>query len=39
VAIARGEKPDPTVSRKVLPFAVTNPMWVDADGDGKLGFQ
>jgi hypothetical protein len=38
VAIARGERPDPTQSRRVLPFAVTNPVWVDADGDGKLSF-
>jgi hypothetical protein len=35
--IARGARPDETQQRKgVLPFALTNPIWVDADGDGRF---
>jgi len=36
VVIVRGERPDPTQHRRVIPFAVTNPVWVDADRDGKV---
>jgi hypothetical protein len=37
VVMVRGRKPDPTQQRQgVLPFALTNPIWVDADGDGKF---
>jgi hypothetical protein len=37
VVIARGARPDVTSQRKgVLPFAVTNPIWVDVDGDGRF---
>ena len=36
VVVVRGERPDPTQTRRVIPFAVTNPVWVDADGDGAF---
>ena len=37
VAVARGLKPMPVVPhRKARPLAFTNPIWVDADGDGKF---
>ncbi len=37
VVLVRGERPDPTQLRAgVLPFALTNPIWVDADGDGRF---
>jgi hypothetical protein len=37
VVTARGDRPDPTQHRDgVLPYAITNPVWVDADGDGQL---
>jgi hypothetical protein len=34
VVTAQGGSPDPTQQRKVLPFVLTNPIFVDADGDG-----
>jgi hypothetical protein len=35
VVLVRGEKPLPTLpKRKASPFAFTNPIWVDATGDG-----
>jgi hypothetical protein len=35
--IVRGARPDMTQQRAgVLPFALTNPIWVDADGDGRF---
>jgi len=37
VVIVRGRHPDRTQQREgVLPFAVTCPVWVDFDGDGKF---
>jgi hypothetical protein len=35
VVTAAGRRPDPTQHRRVIPFAVTNPIWIDADGDGR----
>jgi hypothetical protein len=37
VVLARGTRPDVTAQRKgVIPFALTNPIWVDVDGDGRF---
>ena len=36
VVVVRGEQEDPTLLRRgVLPFAVSNPIFVDVDGDGR----
>ena len=38
-AVAQGQKPlEPVLSgdaAEILPFAMTAPLWLDADGDGK----
>jgi hypothetical protein len=36
VALARGQRADPTQRAGVHPFALTNPIFVDADGDGRF---